>query len=269
MKKMLVAAAMASSLLPGSPAHAVPVSQWDYSVDLEWVGAEFTSGGGTTTQNRTLLSWGASGGDHRDASRPTSGSRSALEIDDRIISGTAHTNGAAAPAGTITHYNNAMRSTFAMLSAASLAATFELRPDGSSSPGVVMPLDTDFTMRLVETLNRSPCGFASSTVCDDLFILTSGIPTFSFDFDGTRYAVEIFEAGSSLLGLSEDACAVAGSDPGCVGFQTPERAFTPVSFAFAISAAELPEPDALALVSLGLLGLAGRRRVAAAIGKKA
>ena len=113
-------------------------------------------------------------------------------------------------------------------------------------------------MNFTETPNAAPCGFTSSTVCDDIFVIALGALDFSFVFDGITYDVTIFETTASLLGLSDEACARAPS--GCIGFQTPERLFTPASFAFAVSTVLLPEPGILALLGLGLVLLGRARR---------
>lgn len=260
MNRILAAAATASALVAGAPAYAAPVSHWDYRVTTEWLDASFTPGGGSARQTGSLISWGASGGDHLDSTRTAANSRSAVEITDATATGTVVTNGAAAPTSTITHYNNAILSSFAALSEARLATTLTLTPGTPSSAPPPAPLSTEFAVRFVETPNQTPCGFDGTTVCDDIFVVTFGALAFSFDYEGTTYAVNIIETASSLFGLSDAACALAGALPGCVGFQTAERAFTPATFAFDIRALALPEPGLLALIGLGLLGMAAFRR---------
>lgn len=263
MKKIIAAAGLAGALLAVPSAHAVPVTEWDYRATLEWTGADFTTGSGRTQQNQSVISWGATAGNFRNPSATPANGRSALQITDASARGTVFTNGGPAPTNTITHFNNAILSSFALLSAAQVETTLTLTPVVPPLRPAPPPLERDFTIRFVETFNRAPCEFQSTTVCDDIFLFTLGSSPFSFDYQGSTYTVDVVESTTSLFELSQRACAVAGAMPGCAGFQTPEGAFTPVSFAFSIStetAAELPEPGMLALTGLGLLGLGTMRR---------
>jgi hypothetical protein len=259
-KKIFAAAGFMSAVAIAPMVNAAPVSLWDYTVTLAWTDATFTGGTGATMQNDTLISWGAAGGDHTVAGQPATSARSGVEISDASAVGSILTNGAAAPTNTITHFNNAISSAFSTLSTAQLLTTLTLTPVTPEPAPALSPLETTFTANFTETPNAAPCGFTSSTVCDDIFVIALGALDFSFDFDGVTYDVAIFETTASLLGLSDAACARAGAPSGCIGFQTPERLFTPASFAFTVSTVLLPEPGILALLGLGLVVLGVARR---------
>ena len=265
MNRIHIAASLAGALLLAAFApttHAAPVTQWRYEVSLEWVDARFTEGVGRPLVSDTLISWGASEGDHLDPTGHPARSRSALGIDDTPARGTVRTNGAPAPTNTVTHYNNAILPGFAALAEAQLATTITLTPLAPAPGTPLDPFGTGFAVRFVETINRAPCLVPSTTVCDDIFAISLGTLDFDFDHAGTRYTLNILETTANLFGLSDEACALAGTLPGCTGLLTPERTFTPVAFAFTLHAALLPEPRLPALLALALLALAAHRRLA-------
>jgi len=237
-------------------ANAALVTSWNYAVTLEWTAVTFAGTGGSTFNDSTLISWRAGGvGNDPVAGATAAQSRSGVEITDTPALGMVFTNGGFAPANAITHFNNAISASFAPLDSAQLSTTFTLTPLTPAAGPNLGPFATSFTVQFTETRNTAPCGFGSTTVCDDIFVITLGDLDFTFDFGGITYDVNILETTNSLAALSAGACARAGAPFPCVGFQTPEGQATPASFAFTISAAVLPEPGILALLGLGLVGL--------------
>jgi len=245
-----------STLAFAPMADAALVTSWNYAVTLEWTDVTFTGTGGETFNDSTLVSWGAGGVGVAPVAGPTAAqSRSGVEITDTPALGTVFTNGGFAPTNTVTHFNNAILASFATLNTAELLTTLTLTPLTPVAGSDLGPFSTSFTVRFTETRNTAPCGFTSTTVCDDIFVITLGDLDFAFVLDGVTYDVNIFETTQSLTALSAGACARAGAPFPCVGFQTPEGQATPATFAFTINAALLPEPGILALLGLGLVGL--------------
>ncbi len=72
-----------------------------------------------------------------------------------------------------------------------------------------------------------------------------------------EYTVYLLSEGLGVL--SNATCAMAGADPGCFGLITDENTNNQFQFRYAIAAREVPEPAAILLIGLGLLGMAGLR----------
>jgi hypothetical protein len=131
---------------------------------------------------------------------------------------------------------------------------------------VVIPLPPiAIDIKFAETFNQASqgaCGFAeqgeapASAPCKDIFVVLNPedlVQELDIDFgDGQVYAVEIGVNG--LVELSDEACARAGEDPGCVGVTTPEGGDTLILANISIFTV-VPEPGTLAILALGLLGI--------------
>lgn len=271
MKKLIGALSVAGLVLAAPVASAALITQWDYTVTLNWTGATFVDGvgagvpfgEGTQTVNDDLISWGAPNGDHTNQNALPRDSRSALEIEDDVATGVVITNGGIAPTNTVIHWNNAISNSYDTLNTATARTTLTLTP--LVPPGT--PEDTvsrTFTVQFAETPNVEPCGFDSQSVCDDIFTIVLGDLDFQFQRDNVIYTVSIVELSGNLGPLDAATCAAAGAPAGCVGIVTIENDNTAVNFGILITAQVLPEPGVLALLGVGLLGLgAARRRKAA------
>jgi len=274
-KRYLFTAGVAGLCLLSGAAQATYVALWDYTVTTEWSGpSTFTGPGGPggliddQVSDPDVISWGAAGGSYTDPEGDPNEDRSALVINNSPESGQVVTNGGPAQTNTITHYNNAISGNFDTLTSASLETTLTLTPIlppiPPGTPGTPQgPFSTTFTVDFIETLNATPCGFDSDSVCDDIFVLTAGSLDFTFDYEGTLYATTITEVTGNLGPLPDSSCAEAGAPAGCVGFQTLEGQENNVQFQFAIRQVPVPvpAPGPLALMGVGLLGLGAARRL--------
>jgi len=274
-------------------ATATFVSVWDYAIVTEFNGNNtFTSGGGTTIQNQTQVSWGATGGNVFGGDTGDSGAnRSGLTIattapgannapPPATVTGQVTTGAVSIPGiglgSWVTHHNNPISASFATLLTSQIDQTLTLTPFIPPTPGQQGPDTMTFTVFFAETPNSTPCAAASppGNPCNDIFALNpSQAFNQQFSFDGVDYFVSVFSiAGSGLATfqpLSNSACAAANASPGCVGFTTVEGTDTTVRFGFSITGEpitvttlDVPQPATLTLAGLGLatIRLARRRR---------
>lgn len=273
----LAAAAAAVMGLVAAPAGATLVTEWDYTVTLEWITSgpdapTFTSGDGVTEVSSDVLSWGAAGGDMTDNTAGTHGSRSGLQINDSGITGSVVTGSGFVDTVSITHYNNRLSSDFATLDTASLTTNLTLTPrdpvvndvnfpndQGDIPVGLELSFLTHFT-ETPNTANEENCGFETVSNCDDIFTVDFEALQDTFTLEGITYRTRV---GSDFSDLSDSICAAAGEEVGCFGLTTTESAFDTKGFGFSIDQVEVPTPGVLALFGSGLLALGaavGHRR---------
>lgn len=265
MRKTLIAATLAIGTLITTTAQAALVTNWDWTVTSAWTAATYSAGSapdgpGTTVTNATELSWGATGGNYLVNNPDPLASRSALIISDTPASSPPQmiTNSPIpVPTNTFTHYNRTIDFDFATLQTATLDTTLTLAPSGG---GVIPPFPQTltFSVHFIETLNQTPCFAGSITTCDDIFVIGLSDLSQQFTYQDFTYQIDIVSLLGGFLGLSDAACDEAGVAHGCVGFQTQEEQANVERFGLLIST--VPEPGVLALMGLGLLGLAATRR---------
>jgi hypothetical protein len=266
MRKLIIASVLAAALSPLS-ATAGLVTSWEYFASSDWESpVVFSGGNGTTVVEDKVISWGATGGNYEGGG---SLNRSALVLDEMANTAFATTGDtAAALTNSITHHNNVLTAGFQTLQSATLRTSLTLKPFapemGPTFPAKVL----NFDIRFKETPNNgsnTSCGFTSVSSCDDIFVIINqeDLQT-SFVYDGFKYTINLIETTQSLNLLSAAACAIAGAQAGCLGFQTIEGQENKAQFGFLINAEQLDvsAPGTLGVFALGLLGLGltARRR---------
>lgn len=262
MSRAIKLAPLLAASLWCSSALAVPVTEWGYDVSTRWLDATFTTGTGIQRVNDSVVSWGGNG------NLALGSIRSGLRIedhDDDIMAGGLFTNGEHVETAVISHTNNIIGLSYATLQSARIETSLTLRahePDGPIFATDTLAFDIHFS----ETANNRECGFASTSLCDDIFVIDWKAFERSFTWLGYNYFVNIVHMGNPMQPLSDEACAIANTDPGCFGFTTPEGRVTGFNFGIMITSSPIgtpqsvSEPGLLALAGLGLLGLAWRRR---------
>ncbi|OCW93963.1 THxN family PEP-CTERM protein [Alishewanella sp. HH-ZS] len=258
MKKILKGAIAGVALLLAPFTQAAMVTQWDYTVTLQWVDWTFGAGTGTQTTSPSLLTWGSSGGNHA----VLGGTRSGLGITESPADGIVNTNGPAALTNIVTHYNNTLSGSHATLTNAVLQSTLLLTPLNPVGDTLDL-LVANFSINFIETPNQNPCPFPSLSVCDDIFVISTDALNASFDYNGFTYFISIIETSGSLNPMDAATCAQAGIVGPCLGFKTQENQFTAAQFAFLITTEPVTivaAPGVLALMGLGLIALVGVRR---------
>lgn len=266
LNKVLPAVALAATAGMTTAAQAALVNTWSYEVTSTFSNAVFeASGTGSQSVTDTRVEWGPSS------------VKSAIGVTDTPTSGLIDTNGTWNLADQYYHENNTLPSGTKSLLSTDLSITIALTPFDPAGDPLASPLERTFNISFIETPNAGSGGICAdggavgdginAAGCADIFVLEFDFGQFDFTYDGAAYSLFIFEDPESAptLGfLSDEACASAGVAAGCFGFLTAEAETTFAQFVLSIEGREIPEPAALALFGLGLVGLGAMRRRKAA-----
>lgn len=183
----------------------------------------------------------------------------------------------------VAHDNQTLNSNTASLNTAQ-ATDFIILAAVDPALGTIATRTLTYDINFTETPNfltgsDCPSGNPDGSSCRDIFTIAGpGLTGESVDVTGSvedafvidsfilpgdpgnpaiEYTVFLLAQG---LGILDDAiCTAAGADLGCFGLVTDENENNVFQLQYAITAREVPEPAAILLIGLGLLGIAGLR----------
>lgn len=247
--KLLMGAAIAVCGMAPGLANAELITSWDYTVDARWDNwqpdpgvNQFFDGGDD------VLQWGT------EADGGLSNLRLTREVDGTIITN----SGVAQPGVTVTHNNFAI--TPPTLTSTDMVVDLTFTPTGTSNGA---DFTQTFNIEFTETTNLPPCDPQSASVCDDVFLLLNPDDlSVQFQIEDYLYTASLVFDESAFIGGQLFFEDVDGDGNNELYFLTEENFSSILPTGIIITAQQVPEPGALALLGAGVagLGFAARRR---------
>lgn len=269
LKSLVSSVALGAGIFVASSAHAVLITEWNFSADNDWINTTFSSPGPLPpTDNFEVSPTLPDGSDPNGAggnydtikwgTPATAGGRSFLSTDDNHSSSGLFTNDTTGIAGANVYHGNyrQQQSGEQWLDATTLLTSITVTPVTPPGSGVG-PINRQFEVEFTETVDTPDIGSCPGapwpggvSPCPDVFVADMTNATFDIQIDEYIYTFRLFFDFDNSENISrieqEDSTATIWTEEG-----VRSRLATRI----VVEARRVPEPVPLALFGSGLLAL--------------